>query len=281
MTNRRSIVILGSGYTGQWIYKLGTQQGLPILAGSRRPDHNLISVDPQARLRFDLADPTTWSLLPPDADLVWTFPATPLEQVQAFARHACSSSRSLVVLGSTSAYDVGGEKTTGLPPWLDETAPINTDLSRVQGEEYLRNHHGAVILRVAGIYGPQRNPIDWIKRGLVGPTDKFVNLVHVEDLAQLCLLALQMGRPGEVYNVSDGRPRRWADICADVFRRWGVVSPRPADSVGSGKRILNQKLVAHFSYTFRHFDMVEALQAMQLVTPPCETIPLRDIRTRH
>ena len=263
MTSPRTIVILGSGYTGHWIYRLAAQRSLPIQASSRRPDHHLIDIEPPARIRFDLEEPTTWAALPPDADLIWTFPAIPLEQVQAFARHCCRPQRRLVVLGSTSAYDTGGTAVVDPPHWIDETHPINTDLSRVQGEEYLRTHHGATILRVAGIYGPNRNPVEWIRQGRVGPSNKYVNLIHVEDLAHLCLLALQHGRTGETYNVSDGHPRRWADVCAEVSGRWGIVSPREAGRSESGKRIHNHKILSQFGYTLRHPDFYRALQSIQ------------------
>ena len=79
------------------------------------------------------------------------------------------------------------------PPWIDESAPIDLTKPRVQGEEYLRNEHGAIVLRVAGIYGPGRNPLDWIRQGRVGPSRKYVNLIHVEDLAAICLAALEKG----------------------------------------------------------------------------------------
>lgn len=280
MTTRRPLVILGSGYTGLWIRQLAQQQALPIYASSRRPDLHLTYVEPEARLRFDLTEPATWPALPPDVDLIWTFPATPLEQVQAFASQYCNPSQRLVVLGSTSAYGTDRGHAEGIAPWIDETSPLNASLPRVQGEEYLRRHHGAIILRVAGIYGPQRNPLEWIRQGLVCPTDKFVNLIHVEDLAQLCLLALQAGQAGETYNVSDGQPRRWADICAEVSRRWGIVSPRQSAPKESGKRILNRKLIDHFTHTFRHPDLYDALQALQVAaSSPRGDIAARDVHT--
>lgn len=278
MTTAHPLVILGSGYTGRWLYQLAGQLSLPVHASSRRPDHHLTTVAPQARLHFDLADPATWSSLPADADLIWSFPAVPIEQVRAFARHYCGRSRRLVVLGSTSAYDRPGAVAEPLPPWIDETHPVNIDLPRVQGEEYLREHYGAIILRVAGIYGPDRNPVDWIRQGRVGPTNKFVNLIHVEDLAQICLLALQVGHAGETYNVSDGQPRRWIDICAEVSRRWGILSPRQSSAKEPGKRILNRKLIDHLAPTFHHPNLYEALQALQAAaSPPCGDIAARDV----
>jgi nucleoside-diphosphate-sugar epimerase len=280
MPLQRPLVILGSGYTGRCLYRAAQQQGLPIQASSRRPDIHLTYVEPQARLRFDLADAASWSWLPPGADLIWTFPAAPLAHVQAFARHYCKPPQRLVVLGSTSAYDTQNRDAAAPARSIDETSPINTSLLRVQGEEYLRSEHGAIILRVAGIYGPQRSPLEWIRQGRVGPTAKIVNFIHVEDLARLCLLALQDGQAGEVYNVSDGQPRPWADICAEASRRWGIVSPRQEADTTSGKCILNKKLVEHFHYTFLHPDIYLALEAMQLPSPGGEEPPPQDILAR-
>ena len=263
MLSLRPMVILGTGYTGRWIQKLAREQSLPILASSRQPEHHLSDIARTARIQFDLESPSTWSALPLDADLIWTFPAVPLEQVKAFATHSCSHSRRLVVLGSTSAYDRGDEPLTDMPPWIDETCHVNVDLPRVQGEEYLRTKHGGIILRVAGIYGPHRNPVEWIRQGRVGPTNKFVNLIHVEDLAALCLLALQIGRAGDIYNISDGLPRRWTEICVEVSTRWGIVSPREATSSQPGKRINNRKALEGLRYTLRHPDLYRTLATLQ------------------
>lgn len=259
----RPLIILGFGYTAQWIYRFALEQSLTVFATSRLPDLHLSQVEPTARLRFDLSDEATWGNLPLGADWIWTFPAAPLKLVQAFARHCCHPSQRLVVLSSTSAYDLDRDRTAWPPPWLDETAPINRTLPRVQGEEYLRNEHGATILRVAGIYGPGRNPVDWIEQGRVGPTKKFVNLIHVEDLAKLSLLSLREGLQGDTYNVSDGQPRQWSDICAEVARRWRIVSPRDHREDEAGKRISHEKILARFRYRLQYPDLLAALEGLQ------------------
>ena len=184
----------------------GASQGWTVHATSRNPLNNLAGIPSDQRLRFDLEQPSTWLNIPAQADLIWCFPATPLEQVQAFARTLNAPPRRIVVLGSTSAYEASDHSAEYPPPWIDESAPIDLTKPRVQGEEYLREYHGAIVLRVAGIYGPGRNPLDWIRQGRVGPSRKYVNLIHVEDLAAICLLALEQGKPGETYNVSDGTP---------------------------------------------------------------------------
>ena len=212
---------------------------------------------------FDLEQPSTWLNIPVGADLIWCFPATPLEQVQAFALTLNAPARRIVVLGSTSAYDAPSQSTEYPPPWIDESAPINLTKPRVQGEEYLRNKLGAIVLRVAGIYGPGRNPLDWIKSGRVGPSRKYVNLIHAEDLAAICLLALDKGKPGEAYNVSDGTPRTWNEICATAQQRWGVTTGTAKEDHSPGKRISNAKLRAELGCVLRYPDLYEALALIE------------------
>jgi len=215
-------------------------------------------------MRFDLEQPSTWLNIPMGADLIWCFPATPLKQVQAFARTLDAQPRRIVVLGSTSAYDAPSRQSTEYPPpWIDESAPINLTIPRVQGEEYLRNELGAIVLRVAGIYGPGRNPLDWVRQGRVGPSRKYVNLIHVEDLAAVCLAAIEKGKPGEAYNVSDGQPYIWSEICATAQQRWGVAPAAAKEDRASGKRITNAKLRTELGYTLKHPDLYDALAMIE------------------
>ena len=253
------LIVLGSGYTGRVLHKTGTSQGKTVHATSRNPLKNLADLSSEQRLRFDLEQPLTWPNIPASADLIWCFPATPLEQVQAFARMLDMQARRIVVLGSTSAYEVSDHSTEYPPPWIDESAPIDLTKPRVQGEEFLRTNCGAIVLRVAGIYGPGRNPIEWIKSGRVGPARKYVNLIHVEDLAAICLAAVEKGKPGEAYNVSDGTPRTWEDICETMQQRWGMAVTAIKENRSSGKRISNAKLRTELGYALRHPNLYEAL----------------------
>ena len=236
--------------------------GLAV-ATSRNPLNNLAGIPSEQRMRFDLEQPSTWLNIPVDADLIWCFPATPLEQVQAFVRTLDAPPRRIVVLGSTSAYDAPSQSTEYPPPWIDESAPINLTKPRVQGEEFLRTNCGAVVLRVAGIYGPERNPLDWIRQGRVGPSLKYVNLIHIEDLAAICLAAIEKGTPGEVYNVSDGQPHTWNEICGTAQQRWGMTAAVARDDHSPGKRISNAKLRSKLDYRFQHPNLYEALDFIQ------------------
>ena len=233
-----------------------------VYATSRNPLNNLAGIPSEQCMQFDLELPSTWPNIPVNADLIWCFPATPLEQVQAFARTLGAPPRRIVVLGSTSAYDAPSQSNEYPPPWIDETVRIDMSKPRVQGEEFLRTNCGAIILRVAGIYGPGRNPIDWIRTGRVSPSRKYVNLIHVEDLAAICLAAIEKGTPGEAYNVSDGQPHTWGEICATAQQRWGVAAA-VKEAPSSGKRISNARLRAEIGYALRHPDLYAALSLIE------------------
>ncbi len=255
------LIILGSGYTARFLWPLASERWPEVFATSRTPEQHLGHLPKDRRLLFDLSRPDTWTSLPHHADFIWCFPATPLSLVRQFSERLEGQSRRLVVLGSTSAYDLG-DSPEYPPNWIDETAPIDLTKPRVQGEEFLRHDCGAIILRVAGIYGPGRNPLDWIRKGRVGPSRKYVNLIHVDDLAAICLAALDRGTPGDAYNLSDGHPRTWENLCRTAEQRWQVRSPQTAPSQDPGKRISNAKLTHKLGYSIRHSDLYEELDRL-------------------
>lgn len=262
ISSSRSLIILGGGYTARTLYGTKRPYGARVLVSSRTPDHHLLYADPKDRLHFDLQKPGSWAAIPTKTDLLWCFPAEPPAQVAAFARAAQLSARRLVVLGSTSAYDVGTPDDYP-PPWIDETAPVDLTRARVQGEEWLRTQCSAIVLRVAGIYGPGRNPLEWIRQRRVTASRKYVNLIHVDDLAAICLAALEIGRPGAIYNVSDGTPRTWASICETAHERWGVDLVPPQDDHRPGKRLKTSALRTELQRELRFPDLFSALAEIE------------------
>jgi hypothetical protein len=263
--SREVVVVLGSGYVARFMPSLGKFYRR-VLYTSRDPNHRLTWALENQRVHFNLAEPETWMNVPSGADLLWCFPAAPPEAVQHFAVSAGSfrTNGSLVVLGSTSAYDVGAS-TEYPPPWIDETSPVDLTKPRVQGEEFLRKECGAIVLRVAGIYGPGRNPYRWITSGRVSLSDKYVNLIHVEDLAEICVAALSCGAPGAVYNVSDGIPRTWREIGSQLEGYDGGPALSGTQEQQSGKRIRTAKLgvlLRQAGISIRHPDLFRSLQRL-------------------
>lgn len=268
MTRPSPLLILGCGYTGRHIYAQALAAGREVFVTSRTPDRHLVDLPLKARLTFRLEDTTTWRTVPSNAECIWCFPAVPVGAVHTWAEFWIRSAqeRRLVVLGSTSAYDPPSNQpspATDDAPLIDEGSPLNLTLPRVQGEEQLRTHCGAVILRAAGIYGPGRNVLNWIRRGHLVPSRRWLNLIHVEDLAAICLHALACAPSGESYLVSDGTPRQCHDLCKMAARRWKLASPGTQEDAPAGKRVSIEKLRRELGYRFRYPDLYAALEEME------------------
>ena len=254
------LLILGGGYTGQIIYQQASLSERPVLISSREPDVRLTPIPLKHRLFFNLQEEKSWNLLPERADVIWTFPAIPFDWIMKFGKAKGIVFRRVIVLGSASSYQTNPQI---LDKVIDEKTPIDKTIPRVAGEEYLREVHGATLLMAAGIYGPGRNPLNWIRNGRIEDTQRFVNLIHVEDLAEICLKALEKGKPGEIYNVSDGTPRRWSEIIDAAEKRWGVPRPKPSPDLSPGKRISNHKMVRELNPLLRFPDLYTALEQIE------------------
>ncbi len=253
------LVILGAGYTGLHVYQQAIEKGGLAFATSRSPHTQLDSIFPEHRIRFDLAQDSTWGNVPDPADLVWCFPAIPFDLVKNFLLTRSQFSGRLLVMGSTSAYIPDGHPIT-------ENTYLKTHLPRVQTEEYLRTHYGAVVIRLAGLYGPRRHVYDWIRKGKIQNTKKWVNLLHVEDAAAICLQALEQASDGSTYLASDGHPRTWAEICTVASSKWQITIPPLTKSQNAGKQISIHKLHTELDYTFRFPDLYEALDSIEIGT---------------
>ncbi len=174
--------------------------------------------------------------------------------------------RALVNVGSTSVY----AQTDG--GWVSEESPTlpTTATGRVlvETEEELwaaaKTGFPAVLLRVGGIYGPGRGHLfSQFLRGearVSGDGSRWLNMIHREDVAGAIQVALERGRPGEVYNVVDDEP-----VSQGAFLRWlADQTGRPFPSTATGaedatrkrglthKRVSNRKLRGELGWSPDH-----------------------------
>ena len=122
----------------------------------------------------------------------------------------------------------------------------------------------AVILRVAGIYGPERG--QWFKqflKGLAkieGDGSRFLNMIHREDVAGCIMAALQRGHPGEIYNAVDNEPVTQLHFFQWLAKTLGKdllpVAPKdlPRRRGVTNKQVSNAKLRAELKYEFQYPD---------------------------
>ena len=83
---------------------------------------------------------------------------------------------------------------------------------RTSSENTVLNSGGCVV-HAAGIYGPGRNPVNWVISGRVGPSAKYVNWIHVEDLAGSLIACAESQLKGERLIASDNQALQWSEIC--------------------------------------------------------------------
>jgi nucleoside-diphosphate-sugar epimerase len=80
-----------------------------------------------------------------------------------------------------------------------------------------------VVLRAPGIYAADRLPVERLRVGtpvLHDADDVYTNHIHAEDLAAICVRALEPEAPAGIYNASDDSQLKmgeWFDLLADTL----------------------------------------------------------------
>jgi nucleoside-diphosphate-sugar epimerase len=174
--------------------------------------------------------------------------------------------RRFVYISTSGVYgDCGGAH-------VDESRPVNPRTARgarrVDAERALSEWGEATgvkttCLRVPGIYAADRLPVERLARGtpvLRVEDDVYTNHVHADDLAAICVRALDADAPPGIYNASDDSEMKmgdWFDLVAD---RCGLARP-PRVSRAEAGRVIPPALLSFMSESRRLVNrrMKEAL----------------------
>ncbi|MFZ1535800.1 MAG: SDR family oxidoreductase [Chromatiaceae bacterium] len=255
--------ILGCGYIGQRLARTYLDLGYPVTAVIRSEASRLalagLGLRALARdLSTDALDGLDWAgeelfhLAPPPSDGV----------EDRLTRHLVASFRDaghprrLVYMSTTGVYgDCGGD-------WVDETRPAapvaDRSVRRWDAEETLRAwslESGAdlVILRVAGIYGPGRLPLERIRQGLPLAREEdspWSNRIHADDLVAACVAAMARGESGRVYNLCDGHPSTMTDYFLRVADAAGLPRP-PLLTLSEAAAVLSAGMLSYLAESRR------------------------------
>jgi nucleoside-diphosphate-sugar epimerase len=172
-----------------------------------------------------------------------------------------------VYTSSTSVYgqtDGSPVKETSPTEPLVETAKILRETEKLLLAAVAERKFPAVILRVAGIYGPERGHAfrQFLKNEarIEGDGSRCLNMIHRDDLIGCLVAALKSGRPGEIYNAVDDEPVTQTNFFQWLAEELGKAPP-PAvpentdESRNRGvtnKRVSNRKLKMELGCQFKY-----------------------------
>lgn len=232
------VTVAGCGYTGRRLLDICRTAGRDFLGLVRSQDSlaSLRAAGASAEI-LDLDAPG--GLLP----AAWTearaiiYMAPPPEagetdpRLRNFLARLAKSPAALVYLSTTAVYgDAGGERVDEAMPPSPATDRGRRRLDAEQAVLDFGQDAGvpARILRVPGIYGPGRLPVERIRQGMpvlrveeAGPG----NRIHVDDLAAVCLAAADYQGPERIFNVGDGNEASTTDYFRTVARLAGLLTP--------------------------------------------------------
>ncbi|MFZ5802445.1 MAG: SDR family oxidoreductase [Candidatus Omnitrophota bacterium] len=252
------ILIAGAGYAGLRIASYFVREKQKVFGLIKDPARRE-ALERKAVLPVlaDLTRPGTLGDLPavhfvviavaPDGRTEADYRAVYLEGIRHLldALRVHTPPRLIVHLSSTGVY---GEKHGD---WVDEeTSPEPENekgriLLRAE-EQVLGSGFQTVVLRLAGIYGPGRNRVAEVRAGGLprGEKEKYMNMIHVDDIAPAVYALFRNAEPGKVYLGCDDEP-----VASPVFFEWlcarlGAASASKKKGEGPvlGKRCRNGRL---------------------------------------
>lgn len=172
---------------------------------------------------------------------------------------------------------------------LSEGRPLPVETaygrSKQEGEQQLAaSGLDVVIVRPCHVYGPGGWYADEIipllrrpgRFAIIGSGENAWDLVHVDDLALACALALESGAPGETYHCADDVPTTYAETIERTAAALGLGAPRhlppaiarlvagagPVATVMRSARTSNAKLKAELGWEPRWPDSREGIPAV-------------------
>jgi nucleoside-diphosphate-sugar epimerase len=231
----RIVSIVGCGYTGLRLAQRWLQRGAAVRGfAARAPSLAAIAALGAEARRLDLdAPPSTMDF---DGQLVY-YAVPPADgigdpRLERFLAGLAGRPDRFVYLSTTGVYGdhAGGRVDEDMRPTPQSPRAVR----RVAAEALVRNWAGRAgaswcILRVAGIYGPDRLPLDRLRRGepAIEPAGATPgNRIHVDDLVTVCEAAgTRAAADRQIFNVTDGSDDSMTDFLQRVARIAGLNPP--------------------------------------------------------
>ena len=134
-----------------------------------------------------------------------------------------------------------------------------------------------IIMRLAGIYGPGRSPIEKLQKGearVIRKPGLLFSRIHIDDIVGLIKLCLERDDIFGTYNICDNKPASSETVIKEAARLIDVDFPEPISPeklslskvalgfYSESKKVSNKKLLEDFRYRMKYPDYVSGLKAI-------------------
>lgn len=193
----------------------------------------------------------------------------------------------LIYISSTSVYgQSSGELVdeASITEAAEESGRICNEAESVVWHFFDRTHNNrAIILRLAGIYGPGRllARVEQLKSQapLTGNPEAWLNLIHIDDATRTAIAASERGKPGQIYLVCDDRPIHRHQYYSALAERIGAPLPIFANIAADSpelssinKRCTNRKIRQELGVDLQFPSIIEGLNSLPEVMQPQERL---------
>jgi nucleoside-diphosphate-sugar epimerase len=175
--------------------------------------------------------------------------------------------KKFVYTSSTSVYgqaDGSVVKETSPTEPASATSRLLVETEKLLLDAAVTRQFPVVILRVAGIYGPERGHLfqQYLRNEarITGKGERILNMIHRDDLVGVITAALKNGRAGEIYNAADDEPVaqvhffRWL---SETLGKWMPPFATEEEDAGrkrglTNKKVSNRKLKMELGVAFKY-----------------------------
>lgn len=263
------MLVFGLGYAAGVAADRLRARGWRVVGTSRDGRDGTIAFADSDRVRFEIAEAdAVLSSVPPEGN------ADPV--LAAYGGALAARGCWLGYLSSTGVYgDAGGG-------WVDESAPLGGRRPARVAADRAWLGLGARVLRLPGIYGPGRSPLERVRAGSAHRVDlagQVFSRVHVDDTASGIAAALD--GPAGAYNLADDLPADQNAVVDYAARLLGMPPPPfvPLESLPSmaqgfyaeNRRVANGRAKRVLGWRPRYPDYRFGLRALKAMTSPAST----------
>lgn len=273
-------LILGYGYCGYFLAQELIKNGQQVTVVSRHQQQEYSL--PVTHIQQDITHPLPllekdtciYYLIPPPAD------GDSDKLVQQFLQHNSNTFKKVIYFGSSGVY---GAHQGALVDEEDECRIQHSrQLRRLDAEQQwhtycTQNNIALTLLRIGGIFGPNRLPITAAQQQqplIYRQFAPLINHIYVRDLARIAFILANSNDNYRLLNVADGRPLAMGTVQSRIAKMlkippapyqswedaWSTASPMKKEFLHGSKKLNINRLLAQLPASFAFTPLDTALK---------------------